>query len=145
MSSSSAVAPPWLDYLRTRAAPKTRPALNATTVLALLVVTAVAVLVHGYHLGADDAAIYVPAIKNVADPSLYPFGSEFFMSHAHLSLFSDIVGDSASLTACRSTSSSSRGTPEASSCCYWHRGGWPVCASKRTPRVGAQCSCWPLY
>lgn len=64
----------------------------------LLLLAAVAVLVHGYHLGADDAAIYVPAIKRVADPGLYPFGSEFFMSHAHLSFFSDIVGDSARLT-----------------------------------------------
>jgi hypothetical protein len=57
-----------------------------------------AVLIHGYHLGVDDAAIYVPAIKSVADPTLYPFGSEFFMSHAHLSFFPDIVGESARLT-----------------------------------------------
>jgi len=75
-----------------------RPPLTAVTVLALLLVTAMAVLIHGYHLGADDAAIYVPAIKSVADPSLYPFGSEFFMSHAHLSFFPDIVGGSARLT-----------------------------------------------
>ena len=65
---------------------------------ALLLLAALAVLIHGYHLGADDAAIYVPAIKKVADPGLYPFGSEFFMSHAHLSFFSNIVGDSARLT-----------------------------------------------
>ncbi len=58
----------------------------------LLMLTFVAVAVHGYHLGSDDAAIYVPAIKQVADPSLYPFGSEFFLSHAHLSLFPDLVG-----------------------------------------------------
>ena len=58
----------------------------------LLLLTFAAVAVHGYHLGADDAAIYVPAIKQVADPGLYPFGAEFFMSHAHLSLFPDIVG-----------------------------------------------------
>src|ERR1700676_3817945 len=70
----------------------------AITVPGLLLLAAVAVLIHGYHLGADDAAIYVPAIKSVADPSLYPFGSEFFMSHAHLSLFPDLVGDSARLT-----------------------------------------------
>ncbi len=57
-----------------------------------------AVLIHGYHLGADDAAIYIPAIKNVADPSLYPFGAEFFMTHAHLSFFSNIVGMSARLS-----------------------------------------------
>ncbi len=54
----------------------------------LAAITFLAVLVHGYHLGVDDSAIYVPAIKRVADPNLYPFGSEFFMSHAHLSIFS---------------------------------------------------------
>src|ERR1700686_3193295 len=69
---------------------------NATFRLGLIAF--LSVLVHGYHLGVDDAEIYVPAIKRVADPGLYPFGSEFFMSHAHLSLFSDLVGDSARLT-----------------------------------------------
>jgi hypothetical protein len=64
--------------------------------LALIAVLAVAV--HGYHLGVDDAAIYVPAIKRVADPALYPFGSEFFLSHARLSWFSNLVGGSARLS-----------------------------------------------
>lgn len=53
---------------------------------------------HGYHLGADDSAIYIPAIKFVADPRLYPFGSEFFASHARMSLFPDLIGQSARLT-----------------------------------------------
>ena len=61
-------------------------------------ITALAVLVHGYHLGVDDSAIYVPAIKRVADSKLYPFGAQFFLSHAHLSIFSDLVGGSARLT-----------------------------------------------
>ncbi|HLK62172.1 MAG TPA: hypothetical protein VKU19_01935 [Bryobacteraceae bacterium] len=56
--------------------------------------TCLAVVTLGYHLGVDDAEIYVPAIKHAADPSLYPYGSEFFMMHAHLSLFPDLVGDS---------------------------------------------------
>jgi len=60
-------------------------------------IAALAVLVHGYHLGVDDAEIYVPAIKRVADPALYPFGSEFFLSHARLSLFPNLVGGSARL------------------------------------------------
>jgi len=59
--------------------------------LGLALLAALAMLIHGYHLGADDAAIYVPAIKRVADPALYPFGAEFFMSHAHLSCFADLV------------------------------------------------------
>src|SRR5260370_29683182 len=67
--------------------------------LAMLGATTVAaVLVHGYHLGVDDSAIYVPAIKRVADPSLYPFGEQFFMSHAHLSVFALLVGGSARLS-----------------------------------------------
>jgi hypothetical protein len=50
-------------------------------------ITSLAVLVHGYHLGVDHAAIYVPAIRRAADPKLQPFGAEFFVSHAHLSFF----------------------------------------------------------
>ena len=64
--------------------------------LALLTVSAVAV--QGYHLGADDAAIYVPGIKKVADPQLYPFGAEFFQTHARLTLFPDLVGSTARIT-----------------------------------------------
>ena len=63
----------------------------------LAAITILAVLVHGYHLGVDDSAIYVPAIKRVADPNLYPFGAEFFMSHAHLSIFALLVGGTARL------------------------------------------------
>jgi hypothetical protein len=51
-----------------------------------------AVLIHGYHLGTDDAAIWTPAIKQVADPMLYPFGGEFFQTHAQLSLFPETLG-----------------------------------------------------
>ena len=61
-------------------------------------ITMLAVAVHGYHLGVDDSAIYVPAIKRVADPNLYPFGSAFFMTHAHLSIFAELVGSSARLS-----------------------------------------------
>jgi hypothetical protein len=64
----------------------------------LLLITALAAGIQGYHLGADDAAIYVPGIKKAADPSLYPFGDQFFESHAHLTFFPDLVGASARLT-----------------------------------------------
>ena len=64
----------------------------------LSLLTALASAVHGYHLGADDAAIYVPAIKRAADPSLYPFGDAFFLSHARLSLFPNLIGGSARFT-----------------------------------------------
>src|SRR5947199_4419504 len=64
----------------------------------LLTLTALAVCVQGYHLGVDDAAIYVPGIKQAADPALYPFGAEFFQSHARLTSFPFLVGTSARLT-----------------------------------------------
>jgi hypothetical protein len=67
-------------------------------ILQLSLIAFLAVLIHGYHLGAEDAAIYIPAVKQAADPALYPFNSEFFMSHAHLSLFASLVGGSARLT-----------------------------------------------
>src|SRR5271157_1862014 len=73
-------------------------ALARSPLLCLGAITVLAVLVHGYHLGVDDSAIYVPAIKRVADPNLYPFGVEFFMSHAHLSIFAQLVGESARLS-----------------------------------------------
>src|ERR1700693_385169 len=60
-------------------------------VLLLFVITLFSIVVHGYHTGTDDAAIYAPGIKKTADPSLYPFGSEFFMHHARLSLFPQLV------------------------------------------------------
>jgi hypothetical protein len=69
-----------------------------TPVLRLAAVAFAALLVHGYHLGVDDAEIYVPAIKKAADPALYRFGSQFFMTHAHLSVFAGLVGESARLT-----------------------------------------------
>jgi hypothetical protein len=60
--------------------------------------TAAALAIHGYHLGAGDAEIYVPAAKNFLHPNLYPVGTEFFLSHAHLSLFSAIMAWTAKLT-----------------------------------------------
>jgi len=68
-----------------------------TPVPGLLLITFLAVWIHGYHLGVDDAAIYVPGIKKAADPNLYPFGAEFFQTHARLSLFPNLVGGSARL------------------------------------------------
>lgn len=65
--------------------------------LRLFLLACVAVLAEGYHLGVDDGEIYIPAIKKVFNPRLYPFGAEFFESHAHLSLFSPLVGYSARL------------------------------------------------
>jgi hypothetical protein len=60
-------------------------------VLRLGLLTAAAVAIHGYHLGVEDAEIYIPAAKKLLHPNLYPYASEFFLSHGRLSLFSPIL------------------------------------------------------
>src|SRR6476620_294890 len=73
------------------ASPKCPSFSRAGRILLLLATSLFAILVHGYHMGTDDAAIYAPGIERAADPSLFPFGSEFFMNHARLSLFPHLV------------------------------------------------------
>ncbi|MEI9980079.1 MAG: hypothetical protein WDN23_13970 [Edaphobacter sp.] len=46
-----------------------------------------AVLVHGYHPYAEDGGVYLPEIKRLLDPSLYPRGSGFVVGHLRYSLF----------------------------------------------------------
>jgi hypothetical protein len=66
-----------------------------TTFLRLALLTAAAVAIHGYHFGTDDGAVYLPAVVRAIHPGLYPYGAEFFESHASLSMFTALVGASA--------------------------------------------------
>jgi hypothetical protein len=77
--------------------PKT-PTGERLPIFRLALLTAVAVAIHGYHLGVEDAEIHLPAAKKLLDPRLYPFAGEFFMTHEHMSLFSAILAWSARLT-----------------------------------------------
>jgi hypothetical protein len=60
-------------------------------VLRLGLLTAAALAIHGYHLGVEDAEIYIPAAKKLLHPNLYPYATEFFLCHGRLSLFSPIL------------------------------------------------------
>jgi hypothetical protein len=63
--------------------------------LALLLLIAIAaVLVHGYHPAVEDGELYLPGVKKALNPALYPFNDEFFMSHARMTLFDDLVAAS---------------------------------------------------
>jgi hypothetical protein len=62
--------------------------------LYLLAITAGALLIQGYHPGAEDAEIYIPGIKKLLNPQLYPFGAEFFLNHARMTLFADLIAAS---------------------------------------------------
>lgn len=68
-----------------------RAATRLTDILWLVLLTAGAFVVHGYHPAVEDAEIYVPQIKKLIHPNFYPFGSEFFESHARLTLFPNLI------------------------------------------------------
>ncbi|HZR30289.1 MAG TPA: hypothetical protein VFA76_00380 [Terriglobales bacterium] len=57
----------------------------------LLLITVAAILVQGYHPGVEDAEIYLPGILKVLHPDLYPFNQGFFASHAHMTLFPNLI------------------------------------------------------
>jgi hypothetical protein len=63
-----------------------------------LLLTFAAVLVHGYHPFAEDAEIYLPGVEKILHPELFPTGQEFFLSHAHMTLFPNVVAFSLRVT-----------------------------------------------
>jgi len=68
------------------------------TTFALLLLTLGALAVHGYHPYAEDAEIYLPGIKKLLHPELYPTGTEFFETHASLTLFPNVIAASVRIT-----------------------------------------------
>jgi len=64
---------------------------NYRAVAGLLALTAVALLVHGYHPYAEDAEIYLPSVERFLNPQLFPVGREFFASHASLTFFPNLI------------------------------------------------------
>jgi hypothetical protein len=72
--------------------------LNLKEFLLLFLITASAIAVHGYHPYVEDAEIYVPGIKKLVHPNLYPRNAEFFTSHASMTLFPRLIAASVKLT-----------------------------------------------
>ena len=60
--------------------------------LLLSILTFGALLVHGYHPWAEDAALYLPGVEKLLHPELFPFNAQFFESHAHLTFFPNLIG-----------------------------------------------------
>lgn len=73
-----------------------RPA--ARDALLLLMLTGSAVLLHGYHVGVQDQEIYLPAVKKLLHPELYPHDAEFFLSQTRWMLFDEFVAGAARVT-----------------------------------------------
>lgn len=70
----------------------------ARDALFLLMLTGGAVLLHGYHVGVQDQEIYLPAIKKLLHPDLYPHDSQFFLSQTRWMLFDEFVASAARST-----------------------------------------------
>ena len=64
----------------------------------LLGITAAALAVHGYHPYIEDAEIYLPGIKKLLNPALYPYNTGFFASHAGMTLFPNLIAASVRVT-----------------------------------------------
>jgi hypothetical protein len=57
----------------------------------LLGMTAAALAVHGYHRGIEDMAVYLPAIKKLLNPALYPYDAAFFLLYIRYTVFHSFV------------------------------------------------------
>jgi hypothetical protein len=75
----------------TAIASETRKSSRFLVLLGLLLMTAAALFVHGYHPYAEDAEIYLPGIEQILHPQLFPMGREFFSSHANLTFFPNLI------------------------------------------------------
>lgn len=64
----------------------------------LLLLTAVALLIHGYHPYAEDAEIYLPGVLKILNPALFPANAEFFSQHAGHTLYPNLIAFSVRAT-----------------------------------------------
>jgi len=72
----------------------TPPHLRVKDLGILVGLTLGAFLLDGYHPGVEDAEIYLPGILKWLNPALFPYNSEFFQSHAHMTLFPQLIAGS---------------------------------------------------
>ena len=64
----------------------------------LTLLSVAAFLVQGYHPYVEDGEIYLPGVEKLLNPQLFPVGSEFFQSHAHMTFFPNLVALSLRIT-----------------------------------------------
>lgn len=62
-------------------------ALHWRVIGALVLLTLVAILIHGYHVGVEDQEVYLAAVNKTLDPSAYPFNARFFTEQTKLAYF----------------------------------------------------------
>lgn len=62
-----------------------------TGTLAISCLTALAILIHGYHPFAEDAGVYLPGIEKILQPELFPSYGRFVVEQSRFSLFAPAV------------------------------------------------------
>jgi hypothetical protein len=72
--------------------------LSSKRIAGLALLSAIALLIHGYHPYAEDAEIYLPGILKILNPSLFPANADFFGEHASHSLYPTLIAASVRLT-----------------------------------------------
>jgi len=53
--------------------------------------TVAAILLHGYYYGMEDQTLYLPAVAQALDPTLFPHDAAFFQTEARFTLFDETV------------------------------------------------------
>src|SRR5438552_3229616 len=71
---------------------------NLRQIALLLLLTAAAIVVHGYHPYVEDAEIYVPGVKKALNPAVYSANTDFFLSHAKMTIFPHLFAGSVRVT-----------------------------------------------
>ena len=74
--------------------PRKNDRIGWRELLLLAVLTAAALLVHGYHGGVEDAEIYQPGVLQHLNPALFPRNAQFFSSHAGMTMFPSLMANS---------------------------------------------------
>jgi hypothetical protein len=75
-----------------------RRGVRARDFLLLALFTVAALSIHGYHLGIEDQAIYLPGVHYDLNPALYPHDAEFFLPQVRPTLIDEIVAYTTKIT-----------------------------------------------
>lgn len=68
------------------------------TIAVLLLLTAAAIAIQGYHPGLEDDAFYLAAIKRNLNPALFPHDADFFRLQFQATIFDKLIAESIRLT-----------------------------------------------
>lgn len=85
----AATAPPLRSFQQEQTLPRLEH--SRIGVVAVSMLTILAVMVHGYHPYAEDGGLYLAGVKRVLDPHLYPYWTGFTTAHLRFSLFAPAV------------------------------------------------------